>query len=587
MRSGKKFTLGFLPALLTIIAMVVAGCGSGGNGPSASTKPAAAPKSQQIFRWGVVDTDIASFDPGIATDLYSINAIQMVFTGLVQENNQLQVQDQLAQSHDMSPDGLTYTFHLRPNLKFSDGTPLTAQDVAYSIDRALSPAVSQLNGVTQTYLGLIKDSDKRLNGKISTLIGDSIKVIDANTISLTISKAAPYFLQALTYPTAYVVEKSVIDKWGTKWTDHLSDNGGQGGDGPFKVKSYSHTTGIVFVPNPNYYGPQPQLQEVDMDFYKTPETSYAAYNANQIDLTPIPAEDYQQAALKVKEYHKFGELTIDYLNMNYLDKPFDNIHIRQAFELAINKDAISKAIYSGIRAPTCHIVPSGMPGYDPNLKCPGGAPTKGDPTMAKQLLQQGMQEEGWTSVSQIPPIKITYESGVSALDNEITTIRQEWQQVLGITVTTQVVDFNTLLNNLALSGPCTQTDLTKCVGKGMQMWALAWGADYPDPQDWLTLQFDKGAPNNNGNYGQNLGSGAAEQQQVQTLMEQADVDQNPTDRIAKYNQAEQALVNDVAWLSLDQRTGVSLMKSYVTGWVDNALNEPTPDSWANVYIAVH
>jgi len=585
MRSGKKFTLGFLPALLTIIAMIVAGCGGGGGTTPTSSKPAAAPKSQQIFRVGVIDTDIASFDPGVATDLYSINAIQMVFTGLVQLNDQLQVVDQLAQSHEVSSDGLTYTFHLRTGLKFSDGTPLNANDVAYSIDRALSPAVSQLNGVTQTYLGLIKDSDKRLNGKIPTLVGDSIKVVDDNTISLTISHAAPYFLEALTYPTAFVVEKSVIDKWGTKWTDHLSDSGGQGGDGPFKVKNYSHTTGIQFIPNPNYYGPQPQLQEVDFDFYKTVDTSYSAYNANQLDSSSIPPANDAQAELKVKEFHKYSELTIDYLNMNYLAKPFDNIHIRQAFELAINKDALSKALYNGLRTPTCHIVPQGMPGYDPNLTCPGGAPTKGDPTKAKALFQQGLQEEGLTMAT-LPPIKITYESNAPTLDEEITTMRQEWQQVLGVNVTTQIVDFNTLLSNLAVTGPCTQADLTKCAGKGMMMWALAWGADYPDPQDWTTLQFDKNAPNNNGNYGQNLGSGAAEQQQVQQQLEAADIDLT-SGRMAKYNTAEQALVNDVAWLPLFQRTGNYILKPYVVGVVDNAQNQTPPNDWANIYIAAH
>lgn len=586
MRSGKKFTLGFLPALLTIIAMIVAGCGSGGNGPSTTGKPAAAPKSQQIYRYSLAGVaDIASFDPSTATDAPSLTAIDLVFTGLVELNDQLQVEPQLAQSYSASSDGLTYTFHLRPNLKFSDGTSLTANDVAYSIDRSLSPAQSQLNGVTLTYLGLLKDADKRANGKVSTLIGDSVNVIDANTIALSISRPAPYFLEALTYPTSYVVEKSVIDKWGAKWTDHLSDTGGQGGDGPFKVKSYSHTTGITFVPNPNYYGPQPQLQEYDIHFYKTPETSYSAYSANQLEYSVVPPEDDQQAELKVKEFHKFGELVIDYFNMNYLDKPFDNIHIRQAFELAINKDAISKAIYNGLRSPTCHIVPQGMPGYDPNLACPDGAPTKGDPTKAKALFQQGLQEEGLT-LATLPPIKFTYESGVPALENEITTVRQEWSQVLGVNVTTSVVDFNTLLQDLAISGPCQQADLSKCVGKGMQLWALAWAADYPDPQDWLTLQFDKNAPNNNGNYGQNLGSGAAEQQQVQALMEQADADLG-SDRMAKYNQAEQALVNDVAWLPMDQRTGNYIQKSYVVGTVDNAQALTPPNDWGNIYIAVH
>jgi oligopeptide transport system substrate-binding protein len=590
MRSGKKFTIGFLPTLLCLVAMILAGCG-GGSTPSGSTssQPAKAPASQQIYRYGdALGTDIATFDPAIATDEPSIEAINMVFTGLVSLNDQLAVQPQLASSWTPSSDGLTWTFTLKPNLKFSDGTPLTSQDVVYSIDRALSPAVASLNGVSLTYLGLILDSDKRVNGKIPTLIGDSLMAPDANTVVIKLNKATGYFLEALSYPTAYVVEKKVIDQWGTKWTDHLSDNGGQGGDGPFKVKSYSHTTGIVFIPNTNYYGKTKEtLQEVDFDFYKTAETSYAAYQANQVDITAIPPEDLTVAKTKTKEYTQNSELVIDYMAMNYLYKPFDNIDIRQAIELAINKDVIDTALYHGTRPPTCHIVPQGMPGYDAGLKCPGGAPTSGNATLAKQLLQQGMQQEGYTSVSQIPPIKITYESSAPTLANEITTIRQQLQTVLGITVQTQVLDFVPLLTAVT-NTLCTKADYHQCLNQGLQMWWLAWAADYPDPQDWTTLQFDKGAPNNDWNYGQNGSTDAAQQQATQQLLEQADgVVNNNSQRLSMYNQAEQQLVNDVAWLPMDQRFGNRLLKPYVIGRVFNAQGVVPPDDWANVYIAAH
>ncbi|HZU69376.1 MAG TPA: peptide ABC transporter substrate-binding protein [Ktedonobacteraceae bacterium] len=590
MRSGKKFTIGFLPTLLCLVAMLLASCGSSTTpGNTGSNKPAKAPASQQIYRYGdaIGAADIATFDPGQATDAPSIEAIDMAFTGLVALNDNLQVVPQLAAAlPTVSSDGLTWTFKLKPNLHFSDGSTLTSQDVVYSIDRALSPQISSLNGVSLTYLGLIQDSDKRVNGKISTLIGDSLLTPDPNTVVIKVNKETGYFLEALSYPTAYVVEKSVIDKWGLKWTDHLADNGGQGGAGPFKVKSYSHTTGIVFVPNTFYYNAKPQLQEVDFDFYKTAESAYAAYQANQVDITSVPAEDIQVARTKTKEYGQQPELTIDYFAMNYLYKPFDNIDIRQAFELAINKDAIMNALYHGTRPATCHIIPQGMPGYYAGLKCPGGASTSGNPSLAKQLLQQGMQQEGWTSVSQIPPIKITFESNAATLQNEITEVRQEIQTVLGITVQTQIVDFPTLLTDVT-NTLCTKPDYHSCLNQGLQMWELGWIADYPDPQDWTTLQFDKGAPNNDWNYGQNGSTDAAQQVQTQQLLEQADVTLDQTKRIQMYNQAEQQLVNDVAWLPMDQRFGTHLLKTYVIGRVFNAQAIVPADDWANVYIAVH
>lgn len=135
MRNGKKFTKGFLPTLLVLIAILVVTCGgSSGNSTTTPTAAAKAPDSQQIFRYADGQTtDIATFDPALATDQPSAEAIDMVFTGLVSLNDQLQVTPQIAKSYSTSSNGLIWTFNLKPNLKFSDGTPLNANDVAYSI----------------------------------------------------------------------------------------------------------------------------------------------------------------------------------------------------------------------------------------------------------------------------------------------------------------------------------------------------------------------------------------------------------------------------------------------------------------------
>ncbi len=584
MHSGKKLTTRLWPALFCLLGMLLAACSGGSvpGGPSAGHLTPA-PQSQQIFRFYSFDapvTDIATFDPGQVADAPSGNAIQMVFTGLVQLDDNLKVKPQLASSYDTSADGLTYTFRLKPNLQFSDGTPLTSKDVAYSIDRALSPEINNLSGVALTYLGLLKDAPARTTGKVKSLINDSILTPDSNTVVLKLSKATAYFLGALAYPTSYVVEKSVIDKWGLKWTDHLSDNGGQGGDGPFIVKSYDHLTGIKLVPNPRYYGPKPKLSEVDYRFYKDAQTNYNAYQAGQIDATVIPIPELAHAKMQ-QGYSQNPELTIDYIAMNYLAKPFDNVHIRQAFELAINKDAMLQAVYKGTRTPTCHIVPAGMYGYASNLQCPSGAPTVGDETKAKQLLQQGLQEEGWSSISQIPPIKFTIQANAAALANGVTTIRSMWQRVLGINVDTQQLDFTTLIH-------AEQATTGKSPAQGgLQMWTAAWIADYPDPQDWTTLQFGDGQPYNEFNYGNNNGPTAADQRAVQQQLDAADVMTDANARAQTYNQFEQKLVNDVAWLPVDQRLSNRLTKPYVIGIIHNALAQVPPDDWANIYIATH
>jgi len=229
MRTGKRFTIGFLPTLFVLMAMFIAACGGGGSSNTPSSQPAHAPASQQIFKYPLAVTDISTFDPALVQDAYSGTAIEAVFTGLVSLDANLNVKPQMATSWDKSSDGLTWTFHLKSGLQFSDGTSVSANDIAYSINRALAKATQ--SPVALTYLGLIKDSDKMNAGSISTLIGDSLIVQDPNTLVIKLSKPGAYFLEAMTYPTSYVVEQSVIKKWGTAWTDHLADNGGQGGDG--------------------------------------------------------------------------------------------------------------------------------------------------------------------------------------------------------------------------------------------------------------------------------------------------------------------------------------------------------------------
>lgn len=571
MRAAKKFTT--VLSILCLLGMILVACGTN-NG--AGNQKATADKQVYIFPEDGV-SDIATFDPGLSTDLPSIQAIDMVFTGLVQLDDKATVRPQLAASWDLAADGLTWTFHLRPNLKFSDGTPLTSTDVAYSIDRALQPAEHSVVG--PTYLALIKDSDLLVSGKIKTIINDSLLTPDANTIVIKTNKKAAYFLDALTYSTSYVLEKKLVDQYGKNFTDHLTEGGG---DGPFKVAEYTHNKQIIFVPNPNYYGPQPQLSKVIMPFYKDLETLYKAYQVGQVDTTgalSIPSTHFQQAKTLTTEFHQVPQLYINYYTMNYLVKPFDNIHIRQAFDLAIDKSLVVHTVWKDSVIATNHIVPQGMPGYNAALTNPAGTQsTSGDTTKAKALLAQGLQEEGWSSVSQMPAIKLTYETGVPDIANEVAVLAQMWQNVLGVTVQTEAIDFDKLLteSEAALNNP-----------HGLQFWGIAWIADYPDAQDWTTLQFDKGAPYNQANYGQNHSTDATQQQTTQQQLEAADVNPDPTSRLAAYNQAEQQLVNDVAWLPMEQVTVNVLLKPYVKGVIFNAQGLVPPDDWGAVYIATH
>jgi peptide/nickel transport system substrate-binding protein/oligopeptide transport system substrate-binding protein len=263
--------------------------------------------------------------------------------------------------------------------------------------------------------------------------------------------------------------------------------------------------------------------------------------------------------------------------MNYLTKPLDNIKVRQALALALNREVIVKAAWHSAYIPTCHIVPQGMYGYNPNLTCPLGTSATGDPTKAKQLFQEGLQEEGLTP-STFPTITYTYPTNSPEAANEVTTEVQMWKTVLGITIATTAISQNTMYNlevqTTGKNGP-------------LQMWAAGWLADYPDPQDWITLQFGANQPYNEFNFGNNNGSTAAQQRDLQKQMEAADVMSDPNARAQAYNKIEQQLVDDVAWLSTYQRPEQYVLKPYVVGFKENAQAQIPPNDWANIYITSH
>ncbi len=576
----KKSLPDYLLIIGSLLPFLLSACNLFGGNSSQHQALVKAPASQQIYtipEVGLSNLDFDTLDPALAHDPASISAVQMLYTGLVQLNDKLQVAPQLAQSWQLSPDGLTWTFHLKPHLQFSDGTSLTSADVAYSINRALEPATQST--VAPIYLRLIKDANQLIAGHITTLIGDSILTPNASTVVIITSQKAAYFLAMLTYTCSYVVEQRLIKQYSNQFTDHLEQGGGAG---PFKVAQYIHHSGITFVPNSNYYDTPPQLQKVSFVFYRSDDQTYQDYLNNKLDMTDIPAADLA-ADTKRKDFHLVAQLWTNYYTMNYLVKPFDNIHIRQAFALAINKVAIAKNVWDNTVMPTNHIMPQGMEGYNANLTGPDGTQNlTGNATLARQLLQQGLREEGWNQVSQMPSIQLSYVTGVSSFDQEVAALIQTWQKVLGITVTPNPIsDYNTLLDKVTAS-----TDNAN-VEDGLQMWGLSWIAEYPDPEDWLSLQFGNNTTNNttynNMNYGQNTSRDAAKQQVTQQQMAQADANMTATTRMQTYQQAEQQLINDVAWIPMDQVTSAYLLDPSIVGVPQNGLGIIPPDDWAHIY----
>lgn len=567
----KKKGLLSLASIFCVFAILLSACGGASTTGSknGSGNLVAAPASKQVLREPIIGGDFDSLDPALTASGLG-DPYNLIFTGLVQADDQGIIHDQLATSHQISADGLTYTFKLPSNLKFSDGSKLDAHDVAYSINRTIDPATKS---DVSNYLSLIKDYDKASAGKIPTLVGDSIIVKDPATLQIILSKPAAYFLQALSYSTSFVVNQKLVTQYGAKWIDHLQDGAG---DGPFKVKSYSHNSGLVLVPNPNYYGKQPRLQEIDEIITSDRDSAFKSFKAGQFDVAPVPPADIP-ASENLPGYLETPAAADRYISMNYLTKPLDNIKVRQALDLALNKDLIVNSIIGKAATPSNHIIPNGIPGYNPDLTGPDGVKgTTGDQTKAKQLFGEGLKEEGYSSVSQLPTVTLSYSQSYKAGVDTMAAVANEWKQVLG---------FNVKLNGMQGNDLTSQEFSTAGKSGPLQMWYGGWSADYLDPQDWTSLFFAKNASHNGVNYGQNNSSAATAQQAVQGELEKADVTQNQAERLKLYQDAEQKLVNDAAWITVYQSFEDSIINPKLQGWKLPSSGSMATDDWANVYFA--
>jgi oligopeptide transport system substrate-binding protein len=577
MRLGtRRLSLAGLMVLLGTLALLFSACGTG----SGTATSDAAPDSQQILHSVMAgESDIATMDPGLVQDANSIVPIDLVFPAMVTLNAQLQVEPwAAAKMPDVSTDGLTYTFHLRSGLQFSDGEPIDANAFAYSINRALDPCTASpvayylfeikdattFNGETCNKDGSKSAAKGQSGAAIQTLISDSIVVQDAQTLQITLQQPAAYFLEAMTYPTSYAVPQNLIKQWGTKWTDHLVDNGGFGGN-EFKLTVWDHQGTIKLVRNDKFWGTAPKLREIDFTIYKSVETEYNAYLSGQNDFGLPPSTQYTAAKTK-PGFHEVGQLWTDYYAMNWKMPPFDDLRMRQAFAVALDKQSLANNVLHGTVQATNHIVPQGMPGYNPNLKGPDGTQSlTGNPALAGQLEQAYVNDKCGGQVSKCPPVTLTITSGSQDIQNEAEAALQMWQSAMpGYPIKITTTDFNTLLNNLA--------------ARTVQFWAIAWIADYPDPQDWLSLQFGTNAQYNDGN---------VLVPDANVLMDKADKESDQNQRMKDYEAAEQMLVTQVAWLPLDQPKSYYLQRAWVKNYMIDSQALTPLDNWLQVYIAKH
>lgn len=482
--------------------------------------------------------DPPTLDPALVTDGTSYAIVIELFSGLVKLTGESDdpIAMDLAESYSVSNEGKTYKFILKNDLKFSDGSPLTASDFKWSWERAALPETE--SPIVDEFLGDIIGVQAIIDGEATTAEG--IEVIDDHTLQVTIDAPKPYFIAKLTYPIAFVVNADNVTSGGENWTDDPV------GTGPFVLKSYSIGERMILSKNSNYWGDPAYLDEVHM--LLAGGSAMAMYENDEIDITGIGLADLERVTDPEEELSKDvvevpPSFSTSYIGFNVEEAPFDDVHFRRALNFAVDKQLVANAVFSDLVRPATGVIPPGFVGFNPDLE--GLA---FDEEKAKEELAKSKYADPETR----PRIVITLPGtgGSPSLTTEV--VADMWRRTLEVDVEIQQVEWATFLQDLHRNR--------------LQAFSLAWQADYPDPHTFVDVLFRTGSSINNTNYSNS---------EVDALLEQANIEADPVRRIKLYQEAEEMIVEDAAWLPLWWGVeGKVLVKQRVGGMTFPPLSVP-------------
>jgi ABC-type transport system substrate-binding protein len=399
--------------------------------------------------------DISTLDPAIGYDWQNWSMIKSLFDGLMDyKPGTTDLVPDLAESYEVAPDGLTYTFKLRHGVKFHNGRELTAADVKWSIERAVRP---ETQSPGQGFFNMIAGFSDVTSGKAKELSG--IEVVDPYTIRFTLSRPDATFLHVMALNFGFAVPKEEVEKYGQDFGKHPV------GTGAFKMTEWTLGQRVVFERNPDYYKKGlPKLDKIIFEIGQEPLVALLRLERGEVDILGdgIPPAKFLEVmndpSLK-KNVIKGNQLQTGYVSMNVKLKPFDNKLVRQAVNHAINKERIIKII-NGRAVPANQPLPPGMPGYDKDYK--GYAY---DPAKAKALLAEAGFAKGFDTE--------LYAMNTDPNPRIAQAIQQDLAEV-GIRAQLKTL---AQANVIAAGGDEKEAPMIWSGG-------MAWIADFPDPSDF-------------------------------------------------------------------------------------------------------
>ncbi|MBX6321582.1 MAG: ABC transporter substrate-binding protein [Rhodospirillaceae bacterium] len=399
-------------------------------------------------------TDLSTLDPAVGYDWQNWSVIKVIFDGLMDyKAGTTELVPDLAESFNIAPDGLKYTFRLRKDVKFHNGRLLTAADIKYSFERMLDPA-TQSPGAG--FYDVIKGQDAVVGGQTNDLAG--LTTPDDHTVVFELVRPDATFLHKLALNFPFAVPKEEVEKYGPDFATHPV------GTGAFKVTEWTLGQRLVLERNPNRpAGQPPYLDRIIFEFGQEPTVALLRLQRGEVDILgdSIPPAQFNQVMADPANKDLIvqgNQFQTGYVTMLVTKPPFDQKEVRQAVNMAINKERIVRII-NGRAKPANQPLPPGMPGYDPNYK---GYPY--DVDGAKKLLAAAGYADGFDTelycmnVDPNPRIAQAIQQDLAAIG-----IRAE-------------------IKSLA------QSAVIEAGGQGNapMIWSggMAWISDYPDPSDF-------------------------------------------------------------------------------------------------------
>jgi ABC-type transport system substrate-binding protein len=523
----------------------------------------------------VSSAEIKGFDPIMADDLYSGREISKIYEGLLQYHwlkVPYELMPNLAESMPtISKDGKTYTFKLRSGVKFQDdaafpggkGRELEAKDFVYSIKR-LADSHNQATGwwvLDGKLAGLNEWRDK--NGKLPASNYDEevegIKVIDKYSFQFKLAKVFPQFMYSLAMPFTYVVAREVVEKYGKEFINHPV------GTGPFILPLFDQGKKITYVKNPTFrekFYPSeaseeykgllkdagkrlPLVDKVVVNIMTETQPAWLKLNKGEVDYLGIPKDNFASAIKDNKlapDLEAKGisleiapQLDVTYTGFNYENKLFHNVKLRKAMFMAYDEDKANALFYNSTAFSAQSIVPPGVAGNDKNYK----NPNKG---LKLEEAKKMLAEAGYPNGKGLPEIKYDYPD--STTSRQIAEYFQKQMEQIGVKIKLS-----------ASPWPEFQARVKK---KSIEMFGLAWSADYPDAENFLQLFYGPNkSPGANGtNY---------DNPQFNKEFEAAVQMQDSPERTARYTKLNKFLAEEAVSLFGLHRQAYTLKQ----GWINN------------------